>query len=259
MRAIDYNFDKMNDNAIHALAMKDDELYAELFLKIRTKEASIAPLIYNEPQQMLNKLCEGLLKDNGRVQVINLKARQMGLSTAIQGRGFKRATTSELYTMQAVSHDDDSVIHLLNMSKLYLQELPKQLVPMMKYQPKTALEFANPYPQKGGGPGLRSHIKVATSRNTRVGRSDTINFGHLSEMGFWDREPEKLLTSFMQAMPSTGQTPLKFSAKILPSPWRSLLIVDLSRGTPWRSNSSASLSSNPTLTFPSPSIASVFI
>lgn len=202
MRASDLKFDQMTDQQILEAMLRDDELFAEMALHISTKDNKIVPLIYNQPQRMLDEACAKSYADHGKVQMIVLKARQMGLSTAIQGRGFKRVITTPNFKMNVISHDDDSVVHLLGMSKLFLENLPPQIRPMTKYQPKTSLYFANPDKHSAvREPGLRSEIKVQSSKNAAGGRSKTSHFLHFSEVAFYKQDPEKLVGGYLQSVP----------------------------------------------------------
>lgn len=206
MRLSELNLETMSEDDLLGAALQDDELYSELALNI-VSDGRIIPFVYNQPQQILAAACAKQLKERGKVQMLALKARQMGISTAIQGRGFKRATTKENYRMEVISHDDDSAAHILGMSKLFLEMLPSRFRPMTKYQPKTSLYFANPDKHAAvREPGLRSSVTVTTSRNARAGRSKTPHFLHFSEVAFYDRDPAKLVGGYMQGLPQSMET-----------------------------------------------------
>jgi hypothetical protein len=211
MRSTDLDLSELTEEELIASALEDDELYAELFLFIKTKALKVEPFIYNEPQRAFSKDCEDQLLKRGFVQTIVLKARQMGLSTAIQGRGFKRATTTENFSMVNISHDDDSVQHIFGMSTIFLEELHARLKPMVRYSPRTELYFANENPKKFPiaqyGAGLRSAIRTATAKNANVGRSKTIHFGHFSEVAFWRQNAKELIDGFLQSIPEAPRIP----------------------------------------------------
>lgn len=206
MRAADLNIEEMTDQQILELMLKDDELYSEMALHV-VSQGKVVPFVYNEPQRIFNAHCEKQLKETGKVQTIVLKARQMGLSTVIQGRGFKRTTTNENYKMEVISHEDNSAAHILNISKLFLELLPRELKPMTKYQPKTSLYFANGDKQSGvGNPGLRSGINITSAKNARAGRSKTPHFLHFSEVAFYPGDAAKLVGGYMQGLPDGIKT-----------------------------------------------------
>lgn len=196
----------MTDKELVARALRDDELYAELALHV-VSQGKVVPFIYNQPQRILKAACDKQLAERGKVQTIVLKARQMGLSTAIQGRGFMRATTRENYRMEVISHDDDSAAHILGMSKLFLEKLPAGLRPLTRYQPKTSLYFANPEKDASGRePGLRSSITIGSAKNTKGGRSKTPHFLHFSEVAFYPGDPSKLVGGYLQGLPDGAET-----------------------------------------------------
>ena len=126
MRAHELDIGGMTDQEVLSRMLDDDELFAEMALHI-SHNNKIIPFVYNDPQRMLAAACAQSYKETGRVRMIVLKARQMGLSTAIQGRGFKRVITTSEYKMDVISHDDASAEHILGMSKLFHQKLPIQL------------------------------------------------------------------------------------------------------------------------------------
>jgi hypothetical protein len=70
------------------LRLRDDlEYYAARCLKIRTKSGKIEPLIFNRMQRYLHQRIEDHARRNqGRVRILILKARQQGCSTYIGAR-----------------------------------------------------------------------------------------------------------------------------------------------------------------------------
>ena len=57
------------------------DFYSKSALKIRTKKGEIAPLALNPAQQILHEAVQQQMRDDGKIRVIILKARQQGLST----------------------------------------------------------------------------------------------------------------------------------------------------------------------------------
>ena len=98
------------------------------------------------------------------------------------------------------------------MAKLYYDELPPNLKPMVKYSNARLLDFQNPTQdvnEKQRNTGLRSSIRVATAGEKGVGRSETFNYMHLSELAFWDEKDgqtvQDQLTGLLQTIPN-GQS-----------------------------------------------------
>ena len=81
----------LREDIDHAERLDSDLAYfAETAFRIRPKTGGLEPLIFNAAQVELNKRLDEQLKKNGMVRALVLKARQMGVSTAIAGRFLKK-------------------------------------------------------------------------------------------------------------------------------------------------------------------------
>lgn len=176
------------------------KLYIEKFLKIKTKEAKIVPFLLNKPQLKLYELIKQQYQLGKPIRIIILKARQMGFSTVTEGIIFKRTATKQNVSSAIVAHISDSTRNLFNMSKLFLQELPKELQPKTKASNSTEIIF-----DTKEGTGLRSKIKCFTAGGEGVGRSDTIQNLHASEISSWNNAKE-VLDGLLQAVPYSPDT-----------------------------------------------------
>src|SRR6476660_7766439 len=75
----------------HAVRLDTDlEYFAANLLKIRPKAGSLAPFLFNPAQRELHRIIEEQKAKTGRVRVIVLKARQLGISTYVSARFFHR-------------------------------------------------------------------------------------------------------------------------------------------------------------------------
>ena len=133
-------------------------------------------------------------------RVIILKARQMGFSTLTEAILFKRTATKANVNSGIIAHKNDATTNLFNMSKLYLQELPEELKPDTKATNANEIVFDNK-----DGTGLRSKIKCMTAEGEGVGRSDTFQNLHLSEVSSWHNAKE-ILDGLLQAVPYRADT-----------------------------------------------------
>ena len=183
--------------------------YIERFLKIKTKDNKIKKFTLN-PSQM--KLYETVKREHdlGKpVRIIILKARQMGFSTATEALIFHSTVTRENVNSQIIAHTSESTTNLFNMSKLFYDELPEMMKPMIKASNSKELIFENPtknQKEKKKQPGLRSKIKCTTANSNGVGRSDTLTNLHISEYAFWEGDKRGTLTGIMQAVPNLRGT-----------------------------------------------------
>lgn len=175
--------------------------YIEEYVKIRDKNSKIISLKFNEPQLKYYNIIKELKKQNKPVRIMILKARQMGFSTATEGIFFKETVTKPNINTAIVAHKEDSTTNLFNMSKLMYNELPDAIKPEKKASNAKELVFNNKE-----GTGLNSKIKCMTAGGEGVGRSDTINNLHLSELAFWQGDKKQTLTGLLQAVPNNPDT-----------------------------------------------------
>lgn len=174
--------------------------YIENFLYIKKKDTEVALLKLNKPQQKFYDVLKRQSEAGKPMRVIILKARQMGFSTLTEAILFKRTATRENVTSGIIAHKDDATTNLFNMSKLYLQGLPEQLKPETRASNAKEIIFDN-----RAGTGLRSKIKCMTAGGDGVGRSDTFQNLHLSEISSWNNAKE-ILDGLLQAVPNKPDT-----------------------------------------------------
>ena len=175
--------------------------YIEEYVKIRNKNSKIIPLKFNEPQLKYYNIIKELKRQKKPVRIIILKARQMGFSTETEAIFFKETVTKPNINTAIVAHKEDSTTNLFNMSKLMYDELPEPMKPEKKKSNAKELVF-----DKEDGSGLKSKIKCFTAGGKGIGRSDTINNLHLSELAFWQGDKKTTLTGLLQAVPNTPDT-----------------------------------------------------
>ena len=174
--------------------------YIEEFLRIKTKDSKILPFKLNKPQLKLYDLLKRQSEAGKPQRVIILKARQMGFSTLTEAILFKRTATRKNVNSGIIAHKDDATTNLFNMSKLYLNELPEPLKPQTRASNAKEIIFDN-----RESTGLRSKIKCMTAGGDGVGRSDTFQNLHLSEVSSWNNAKE-ILDGLLQAVPNKPDT-----------------------------------------------------
>lgn len=174
--------------------------YIEEFLKIKTKDSEIIPFKLNKPQLKLYDLLKRQSEVGKPQRVIILKARQMGFSTLTEAILFKRTATKANVNSGIIAHKDDATTNLFNMSKLFLEELPEQLKPKTKASNAKEIIFDD-----RDGNGLRSKVKCMTAGGDGIGRSDTFQNLHLSEVSSWTHAKE-ILDGLLQAVPNKPNT-----------------------------------------------------
>lgn len=175
--------------------------YIEEFIKIRNKEGKIINFKLNSPQLKLYEIIKEQKRVKKPVRVIILKARQMGFSTLVESILFKDTVTKFNRRTGIITHIATATSNLFNMSKLMLDNLPKDIKPNVKASNAQELIFDNDI-----GTGLRSKIKCMTAGTKGVGRSDTFDNLHLSELAFWEGDVAATLTGLLQAVPNLPDT-----------------------------------------------------
>jgi hypothetical protein len=178
--------------------LRDDfDFYAENALQIRTKSAEIVPLKLNEAQRRLLDVVNAQWKAEGRTRVIILKARQMGLSTAVGGFLYFRTSQNRAQKALVMTHKAESTAALFDMTKRYYENTPEPLRPSTKYSSKRELKFDK----------LDSGYMVATAGGEAVARGETLTSAHLSELAFWPKSSAKaLLSGILDAIPNNKGT-----------------------------------------------------
>lgn len=156
--------------------LKDDFLhYAPRCLKIRTKAATIVPLVLNDAQLLIHNAIQEQLGRTGRVRAILLKGRQQGGSTYVEGRFYWRVTHSKGMRAFILTHDDGATTNLFEMVERYHENCPALVRPTASTSNAKELMFDQ----------LDSGYKVGTAGNKGVGRSSTVQLFHGSEVAFW--------------------------------------------------------------------------
>lgn len=170
--------------------LKDDfEHYAARCLKIRSKSGKTEPLLLNRGQRFLHERIEAQRRETGRVRALILKGRQMGVSTYIGGRIYWRTTHTRGARAFILTHTDDATNNLFGFAKRYHDNCPSLVRPEMGHSNAKELTF----------PRLDSSYKVGTAGNKGVGRSETLQLFHGSEVAFWPHADEHF-AGVMQAI-----------------------------------------------------------
>lgn len=151
--------------------------FAAARLKVMDKSKQLVPFAYNRAQRDLM----GKLTGHDLI----LKARQLGMSTAIQGLLYQRAVSDTATTM-TLAHDDDGTKTLRRMADRFHRNDPQA--------PKrgAANDRLSTYPAHD------SEALIATAGNRTSGRSTSLSHLHGSEVAFWP-DAESIVAGAMQA------------------------------------------------------------
>ena len=171
--------------------MTDFEFYARNCLLIRTKEKGVQPFHLNQAQKYIHERLESQVKEKGKVRAIILKGRQQGMSTYAEGRYLWKVTHNKGVRAFILTHDAESTNALFEMTERYYENLPDFVKPSAGAANAKELHFDK----------LDSGYKIGTAGNKAVGRGQTIQYFHGSEVAFWQNASEHT-KGIMQAIPS---------------------------------------------------------
>ena len=189
----------------------DYRFYAEHCLKIRLKKAitvgdgeitKIAPFLFNRAQSHANALMDVQKYETGRVRVLLLKGRQQGMSTLIGGRYYHLTTHNKGIKTFILTHLEDATNNLFAMVKRFHELNLPEMKPHTKYSNKRELLFDY----------LDSSYGLGTAGSGEVGRSDTIDLLHGSEVAVW-KNTDDIRSGILQSAEAAQEIVLESTAK----------------------------------------------
>ena len=167
------------ERVIRKQLRQDFPHYAERCLQIRTKAGAVTPFALNSVQQRVHREIEAQRQATGRVRAVVLKARQWGCSTYVEGRFYWRVTHQRGLRAFILTHKSEATDNLFQMVDRFHQHCPALVKPHTGQANAKALYFDK----------LESGYQVGTAGAKDIGRSDTVQLFHGSEVAFWDNAP----------------------------------------------------------------------
>ena len=135
------------------------------------------------------------------IRVIILKARQLGMSTLVQAYLLWKAVTRPNSGGLVVAHLEDPAGELFGKIELMYENLPKPLFDELE-----SIRDTKKKGKKLAWSGKQnSLLYVDTARNLALGRGQTFQTVHLSELAFYDW-PEEIMFGLNQAIPTKPGT-----------------------------------------------------
>jgi len=176
--------------------LKDDFVhYAPRCLRIRTKSGAVEPFALNKAQTYLHQRIEAQVQKTGKVRVLVLKGRQQGCSTYVGGRFYHKSTHRRGYRVFILTHEQEATANLFSMVSRYHENCPEIVRPSTGASNARELDFDT----------LDSGYKVGTAGTKAVGRSQTVQLFHGSEVAFWPNA-DTHAAGVMQAIPDMPGT-----------------------------------------------------
>jgi hypothetical protein len=175
----------------HAVRLETDlEYFATELLKIRPKAGALTPFIFNNAQGELHRRLEEQKAKTGKVRAIVLKARQMGISTYVAARYFRRTIANPGLRTAIIGHERAASRNLFGLVKRFYDHLPEDQKPSLGTSNQEELIFDS----------IDSGYLVSVATLEGSGRSSTAQLLHASEAAFWVSLQEQL-AALMQTIP----------------------------------------------------------
>jgi len=183
------------ERAIRARLRDDFTHYAAKCLRIRTKAGKVEPLALNSAQLFIHGRLQAQAERTGKVRAIICKGRQQGCSTYVEGRYYWKVTHRRGVQAFILTHEQEATNNLFAMVQRYHDNCPGLVRPETGAANAKELSFSR----------LDSGYKVGTAGTKGVGRSQTIQYFHGSEVAFWPFA-ETHAAGVLQAVPDQPGT-----------------------------------------------------
>lgn len=172
------------------------DVYCAALVRIKGKDGQHTYLEFNRAQRYIDDLLARQQETTGKVRAIILKARQLGASTYIAARYYRKTTMNVGQRTYILTHEDKSTQSLFDMAK----RIHDNMIP--EYRPAATSNNAN---ELDFG-GIDSGYRVGTAKNVGgLGRGMTIQNFHGSEVAFWPHA-EQHFAGVMEAIPNLPHT-----------------------------------------------------
>ena len=169
--------------------------YAQKCLKIRTKPGAIASLALNAAQLFIHDRLEEQLKITGRVRALVVKGRQQGCSTYVEARFYWKVTHTRGMRAFILTHLEDATRNLYQIMKRFHEYCPMPVKAHVGRDNSREMIFDR----------LDSGYNVGTAKSQGVGRSNTLQYFHGSEVAYWSNAAEHM-SGVLQAVPDMPGT-----------------------------------------------------
>jgi hypothetical protein len=180
----------------HAARLRSDlEYFAAHALKLRPKSGPLEAFQLNAAQRKLHEAVEAQKAKTGRVRVIVLKARQLGVSTYVAARLYQRTINNPGLRTIIIGHERRASSNLFQIVKRFHENMPELIRPSIGTSNAEELIFDK----------LDSGYLVSVATNEGTGRSATAQLLHASEAAFWTDLPLQM-ASLMQTVPDLNET-----------------------------------------------------
>lgn len=174
---------------IHDKLQTDLQYFCRKLLLIKQKEGgAFQPFVWNKAQEYLHERIEDQLRRTGKVRIFVLKGRQQGISTYTAARYYRNATRRRGRNVFILSHIASTTETLFQMVDRFHENIDASAKPETLADNSRRLIFEN-----------GSQYVVGTAGSGSIGRGDTNQYFHGSEVAFYEKVGE-LGTGVMQSV-----------------------------------------------------------
>lgn len=185
----------MNEIDLYREYKRNFVFYAERCLKIRSKDSSIIPFKLNKAQEYIHQKLEEQKRLTGKVRALILKGRQQGCSTYVAARYYHAVTHRQGTKVFILTHLDDATKNLYKLVNRYHDNVPASVRATTGVSNSSELIFSQ----------LDSGYAIGTAGSGNIGRSDTVQLLHGSEVAFW-KNTNEISSGIMQTVPDAANT-----------------------------------------------------
>lgn len=171
----------------YMLKLRTDFIFfTEHILQLRGRSGKKTAFKLNKAQKKLWQEILRQQKEQGQVRLIVLKGRQMGISTFIAALNFYKGWSRMGQHSFIMAHRKDAAENLMHILQNFIHDLPKEITPKQINKSASSFKLLQ----------QDSFWHVLTAGASDVGRSQSIQFLHASEVAFWDNAASHLTALF---------------------------------------------------------------
>lgn len=177
---------KLKNNLVH---------YAEKCLRIRKKTGGVDAFVLNKAQHHIHACLEKQKQETGRVRALILKGRQQGCSTYVAARFYWLVTHHYGAHAFVMTHVEEAAKNIYKIVRRFHEHCPDIVKAQSATENAREMLFDT----------LDSAYRIGSARAQGVGRSETLQFFHGSEVAYW-AHAEAHMAGILQAVPDLGGT-----------------------------------------------------
>ena len=184
--------------ALARAAKREFPDFAARALYIRPKSGPLTTLVLNDVQETLHQMAERQRVKKGKVRLLVLKARQPGVSTYVEARFFWKTIRGQGQRAFILTHQEAATDNIFAMAKRFHAQYPadeRVTLPRLTANNSRELKFGD----------IDCSYRVGTAGTEGLGRSETIQLFHGSEVAHWPHA-ETYAAGVLQAVPDADGT-----------------------------------------------------